>query len=216
MLTILRECFAARRALVSRDRADRVPYLTLFDIDTRGGAATFGRKQRSAMIDIGIGGALGNRELNMNYRSSRCDSVCRQRTSRPRPRVVYVAPGGVYIGGGTVYGIQAPSNGNGTMSNHLRRRRRRAGAHTICGADSGRTGRRLWGGGPHGLNGNGDGHAIPTARRRPTTNAIRRRAPMAGGASSRGRQRRYPTTARDAGTAAVATDRALLVETQPP
>ena len=27
---------------------------------------------------------------------------------------VYVAPGGVYIGGGPVYVIPAPSNGNGT------------------------------------------------------------------------------------------------------
>ena len=74
---------------------------------------------------------------------------------------VYVAPGGVYIGGGPVYVIPAPSNGNGTYvepaygygyqvpepSTYL--------APTVVAPGAGYVAA------PYGLNGNGNGYGPP-------------------------------------------------------
>ena len=89
---------------------------------------------------------------------------------------VYVAPGGVYIGGGPVYVIPAPSNGNGTYvepsygygapepTPYL--------APTVVAPGTGYVAAA-----PYGLNGNGYGYGygMATARgRRPITTEIRR------------------------------------------
>ena len=52
----------------------------------------------------------------MNYRSLALAIAALSSThiTTAAGQSVYVAPGGVYIGGGPVYVIPAPSNGNGT------------------------------------------------------------------------------------------------------
>ena len=129
---------------------------------------------------------------------------------------VYVAPGGVYIGGGPVYVIPAPSNGNGTYveptygygygvpepTPYV--------APTVVAPGVG------YGvAGPYGLNGNGYGYGYRNGPPPAYYNGDPVLTPMAGRASSRGRQWRYPTTATDAATAAVATVSGAAIETQP-
>jgi hypothetical protein len=91
--------------MVSRDGDDRVSCSSLCDIGTCRGAATFARETAIGDDRIGIGGALGTA-------SDRSFVVVHITTAAAGPSTW--APGGVYIGGGPVYVIPAPSNGNGT------------------------------------------------------------------------------------------------------
>jgi hypothetical protein len=68
------------------------------------------------MIDIGDWwGSKITGSFNMNYRllALAISALSSAHITTAAAQSVYVAPGGVYIGGGPVYVIPAPSNGNG-------------------------------------------------------------------------------------------------------
>jgi hypothetical protein len=72
-------------------------------------------QQRSAMIGIGDWWGSRTGSFNMNYRllALAITAFSSAHITTAAAQSVYVAPGGVYIGGGPVYVIPAPSNGNG-------------------------------------------------------------------------------------------------------
>jgi hypothetical protein len=112
----------------------------------------------------------------MNYRSLALAIAALSSThiTTAAGQSVYVAPGGVYIGGGPVYVIPAPSNGNGTYVEPTYSYGYGAPeptpylAPTVVAPGAGYVAAA-----PYGLNGNA--MAMATARgRRPITTEIRR------------------------------------------
>ena len=107
--------FAAAARAVSRHGHDRVSYANLCDIGTCVNSATVAP---ATMIGEDRGRdlvGLYDQELRMNYRllALAIAGLSFAQIATADAQSVYVAPGGVYIGGGPVYVLPGNGNGNG-------------------------------------------------------------------------------------------------------